>query len=53
LVSGPISRTTSSIDGAAARAWPSTARRIAARCSGVVPQQPPTMRAPASIAIPA
>ena len=34
----------------AARAWPSIAARIAARCSGVVPQHPPMMRAPASTA---
>ncbi len=57
LANGPIDSTIDSIVGrgpgpssARSSSTASRARRIAARCSGEVPQQPPTMRAPASTA---
>ena len=53
LVSGPILLMISSVVGAAPCRCLSSALRIAARCSGEVPQHPPTIRAPASTAIPA
>src|ERR1019366_3772175 len=48
--SGPIASSMRARSGRSRRTCPSSARRIASRCAGVVPQQPPMMRAPASTA---
>jgi hypothetical protein len=50
---GPSAATIISSSGRGRGACRSSAARIAARCSGLVPQQPPMIRAPASIAKPA
>src|SRR5580692_9643158 len=50
---GPSAATIASTSGRAPALWASRPRRIAATWAGVLPQQPPTMRAPQSAARPA
>src|SRR5580692_622762 len=50
---GPSAATIASTSGRAPGLWASRPRRIAATWAGVLPQQPPTMRAPQSAARPA
>src|SRR5580704_14703946 len=50
---GPSAATIASRSGRAPALWASRPRRIAATWAGVLPQQPPTMRAPQSAANPA
>ena len=51
--SGPSAATIASTSGRAPALWASRPRRIAATWAGLLPQQPPTMRAPQSTASPA
>src|SRR5271169_1167184 len=51
--SGPSAAAICAMSGREPGLCASSARRIAARCVGFVPQQPPTIRAPASTARPA